>query len=319
MQLMDEKVFVNELSSFMNSGLNSTFLVTKKELREDRNGNTYIRLKLSDKTGSVTANVWNNAKSINKIFEAGDVIRIGGKVTSYNSQLQITVEKARKLEEGEYDLSQYLESTSKDVDKLSDTLFDYIDNVEDEYLKKLLLSIFEDKEFYTKFAKAPAAKSWHHNYLGGLLEHTIAVTKICDFIRTQYHVNSDILITGALLHDIGKVWEYEVQTAIEFSTYGRLVGHIPIADEYICEKAKQINNFPKEMLMKLRHLILSHHGEFEKGAARLPQTLEAIVLHHADNLDAQTVGVKQLMNTVKSDEAEWSEYDRLNNRYYFLK
>ena len=319
MQLLDEKVFINELSSFLNNGVNSTFLVTKKDLREDRNGNAYLRMKLADKTGSVTANVWNNAKPISKLFETGDVIRIRGKVTSYNSQLQLTVEKARKLEENEYDLAQYLETTSKDINKLSEALYDYIENIKDEYLKKLLLNIFDDKQFYAKFAKAPAAKSWHHNYLGGLLEHTISVTKICDFISTQYPVNRDLLIGGALLHDIGKVWEYDVHGAIEFSTFGRLVGHIPIADEFISERAKQVDNFPQELLMKMRHLILAHHGEYEKGAARLPQTLEAIVLHHADNMDAQTVGVKQLMDSVQNDDAEWSEYDRLNNRYYFLK
>lgn len=317
--MMDEKIFINELSSFLNSEVNSTFLVTKKELREDRNSNAYLRLKLADKTGDITANVWNNAQPISKLFETGDVIRVRGKVTSYNSQLQLSVEKVRKLEEDEYDLAQYLETTSKDINKLSDTLYDYIENIKNEYLKKLLLNIFDDKQFYTKFAKAPAAKSWHHNYLGGLLEHTIAVTKICDFISLQYPVNRDLLISGALLHDIGKVWEYNIQGAIEFTTYGRLVGHIPIADEFICERAKQIDNFPKDISMKLRHLILAHHGEYEKGAARLPQTLEAIVLHHADNLDAQTVGVKQLIASVQNDEAEWSEYDRLNNRYYFLK
>jgi 3'-5' exoribonuclease len=319
MELLNEKVFINELSSFLNSGVNSTFLVTKKELREDRNGNAYLRLKLADNTGAVTANVWNNAKPISKLFETGDVIRIRGKVTSYNSQLQLTVEKVRKLEEDEYDLTQYLETTSKDVKKLSEALYDYIENIKDEYLKKLLLNVFDDKQFYAKFAKAPAAKSWHHNYLGGLLEHTISVTKICDFISTQYPVNRDLLIGGALLHDIGKVWEYNVHGAIEFSTFGRLVGHIPIADEFISERSRQIDNFPRELLMKLRHLILAHHGEYEKGAARLPQTLEAIVLHHADNMDAQTVGVKQLIESVQKDDAEWSEYDRLNNRYYFLK
>jgi len=214
---------------------------------------------------------------------------------------------------------EYIETTSKDITKLSDKLFEYIENIQDVYLKELLLSIFEDKEFFTLFANSPAAKTWHHNYLGGLLEHTISVTTICDFATHLYPLNKDLLITGAILHDIGKVYEYHVKPTIDFSVEGRLVGHIPLGDKVVCEKAAQINNFPKELLIKLRHLILAHHGEYEKASARLPQTLEAIVLHYADNLDAQTVGVQQLIQAVKNPDADWTEYDRLNNRYFYIK
>ena len=224
-----------------------------------------------------------------------------------------------KVPEEEYNLSDFLETTSKDVNKLSDRFFEYIDNIKDVYMKKLLLNVFEDKEFFTLFAQAPAAKTWHHNYIGGLLEHTISVTSICEFVSHLYSVNKDLLITGAILHDIGKVAEYNVRPTIEFTVEGRLVGHIPLGDKILCEKAAEIDNFPKETLMKLRHLILSHHGEYEKASARLPQTLEAIILHHADNLDAQTVGVIQLVKGIKSEDAIWSEFDKLNSRYYYVK
>lgn len=315
---MDEKIYINDLHTFLNKEIISNFIVTQKELREGTK-DVFVRMKLADKTGSVSANIWNNARQIGQKFNEGDIIKIKGVVISYKSQIQITVNKVRVLSEEEYDLVEYIETTSKDINKLSDKLFEYIENIQDVYLKELLLSIFEDKEFFTLFANSPAAKTWHHNYLGGLLEHTISVTTICDFVSHLYPLNKDLLITGAILHDIGKVYEYHVKPTIDFSVEGRLVGHIPLGDKVVCEKAAKINNFPKELLMKLRHLILAHHGEYEKASARLPQTLEAIVLHYSDNLDAQTVGVQQLIQAVKNPDADWTEYDRLNNRYFYLK
>jgi len=279
----------------------------------------YIRMELADKTGSVPGNVWNNAKAIAEKFDEGDVLRIKGMVIRYKSQIQITVNKIQKLYEEEYNLTDFMETTSKDMNKLADKLFNFIDQLKQADLKKLLLNIFEDKEFYTKFVQAPAAKTWHHNYIGGLLEHTVSVATICDFISHLYQVDRDMLIAGAILHDIGKVFEYRVFKTIDFSVAGRLIGHIPLGDQFICERAAQINNFPADVLMKLRHLILAHHGEYEKASARLPQTLEAVVLHHADNLDAQTVGVLQHINRITEDNAEWSEFDRLNERYYYIK
>ncbi len=315
---MDEKIYISDLHSYLNKEIISNFIVTQKELREGTK-DVFVRMKLADKTGSISANIWNNARQIGQKFNEGDIIKIKGVVISYKSQIQITVNKVRVLSEEEYDLMEYIETTSKDITKLSDKLFEYIENIQEVYLKELLLSIFEDKEFFTIFATSPAAKTWHHNYLGGLLEHTISVTTICDFVSHLYPLNKDLLITGAILHDIGKVYEYHVKPTIDFSVEGRLVGHIPLGDKVVCERAAKINNFPKELLMKLRHLILAHHGEYEKASARLPQTLEAIVLHYSDNLDAQTVGVQQLIQAVKKPDADWTEYDRLNNRYFYLK
>ncbi|OQX70559.1 MAG: 3'-5' exonuclease [Candidatus Cloacimonas sp. 4484_275] len=316
---MEDKIFVRELQNYLNKEIISYFLVTQKELRQDKNDNYFIRLKITDKTGSITGNVWNNAKPISEMFEEGDVIKIKAKVVSFNTQIQLSITKIRKMENEEFDLTNFLETTTKDIDELSDKLFSYIDNLENEYLKKLLLIIFEDKEFFNLFAKAPAAKNWHHNYIGGLLEHTVSVVQICDFASKMYPVNKDILITGAILHDIGKVFEYNVKTVIDFSVQGRLIGHIPLGDQFVCEKAAAVNNFPEDLLMKIRHLILSHHGEYEKASARLPQTIEAVVLHYADNLDAQTVGVKQLIEANQNPNAKWTEFDRLNERYYYLK
>ncbi|MBT3169353.1 MAG: HD domain-containing protein [Candidatus Cloacimonetes bacterium] len=314
---MSKNIYVKELSKHLNQEIIADFLVLQKELREGKV--QYIRLKLADNSGTITANVWNNAQSISEKFKEGDVIRIKGEVRSYKKQLQLSVKKLKALDEVEFDLVDFLESTPKDVNNLSERLFKFIDEISDNYLKKLLQNIFENKVFFTEFAKSPAAKTWHHNYIGGLLEHSIAVAGICEYASHNYNVNRDLLITGALLHDIGKVREYTTKPQIDFSVEGRLVGHIPLGDRIVCEYVAGIDNFPPDLLMKLRHLILSHHGEYEKASARLPQTLEATVLHYADNLDAQTIGIQQLIGSSQKDDAEWTEFDRINNRYYYLK
>jgi len=271
-----------------------------------------------DKTGPVVGNIWNNALSMVELFNEGDVCKIEAMVISYKDQIQLNITKIRKAEENEFDLMDYVPKTNKNVDLMAEQIFSFIDSVKDPHLSMLLKSVFEDKELFTKFAQSPAAKSWHHNYVGGLLEHTLSVTKICDFSAEQYSLNRDLLITGALLHDFGKIFEYHTMPSIDFSDEGRLIGHIPMCDYLICEKAFKINHFPINTLMKLRHLILSHHGELEKGAVKVPQTIEAVILHHADNLDAQTVGVAQLISASNDPKAKWTEYDKLNNRYIYI-
>jgi 3'-5' exoribonuclease len=312
-----QKIFVNELSNFLNKEVISDFLVTQKELREGAR-DQYIRLKLTDNTGSISGNIWNNAKSFSDKFKESDVIRIKGIIISYKAQLQLTINNVRVLQAEEYDMADFVETTSKDVNKLSERIFQLIDSIQDENIKELLLSIFDDKEFYARFAQSPAAKTWHHNYIGGLIEHTVSVANICDFAARMYPVERDILIAGALLHDIGKIEEYESALTIQFSTIGRLIGHLALSDEMVYKKAALLNNFPPKTLMKIRHLILAHHGEYEKASVRLPQTIEAVVLHFADNLDAQTVGVKQMIEAVQNPDQEWSEFDKLNERYYYL-
>lgn len=315
---MAQNIKINQLSNSLNQEIVSDFLVSQKELREGTKSN-YLRLTLADKTGSMVGNVWSNADTFSEKFKEGDVVRIKAIVISYKGKYQLNINVIKPLFPEEYNLADFIASTDKDINKLSDKLFLFIDSIKNNYLKEMLLNIFEDKEFYSKFAQAPAAKSWHHNYVGGLLEHTISVATICDFSSHHYPVDRDLLLIGAILHDIGKVREYSLKSSIDFTAEGRLVGHIPLGDQLVCEQAAKINNFPQGLLMKLRHLILAHHGEYEFASARLPQTIEAVLLHQADNLDAQTIGVKQLIEAQQNPEAEWTDFDRLNNRFYFMK
>ena len=313
-----EKIEVKDIYQYLNQEIDLFLLLTKKELREGKK-DYYIRLDFVDKTGPISGNVWNNALTSMDGYAENDVVKVRALITNYKDQIQLNVKKIRKANENEFEIEDYLQKTKKDVKALSDDFFAMIDSISNEYIKKLLLSIFEDKELWAKFSYCPAAKSWHHNYISGLLEHTCTVVKICDFVSNIYNVNRDILIAGAMLHDIGKVFEYVTLPSIEFTDEGRLIGHIVLGDQFVADKAREINLFPQNLLMKLRHLIISHHGEPEKGAVKVPQTLEAVVLHYADNLDAQAAGTYQLMEASNDPNAKWTEFDKLNNRYIYLK
>jgi len=234
-----ERIKIRDLAEHLNNDIVSYFIVQEKELRQGQK-DFFLRMKLADKTGAVNANIWNNAPHFSEFFEVGDVVKIKGIVKDYKGQLQITVNNIKTADSSEFDLADFIATTSKDIGELGDTVFQYIDSVTNEYLRELLKSIF-DPEFFPKFAKSPAAKSWHHNYIGGLLEHTVTVAILSDFASKLYPVDRDMLIAGALLHDMGKVYEYSAHHVIEFTNLGRLVGHISIADSIICDKAAKIN------------------------------------------------------------------------------
>ncbi len=311
---MENHINIAEMSQMVGQEVVDFYLVTEKELREGKNDH-YLRLRLRDKSGNVSGNVWKDAKKEAENFDVGDVIKIKATVVSYKGQIQLNITKTRFADHSEYDINEFLTTSKRDPEEMAAEFFAIIDSFEDPFLQKLLLSIFGDKEFFARYQNAPAAKSWHHNYMHGLLEHTLSVAKICDFAAGMYPVCRDLLLSGALLHDVAKVLEYESSTAIEFTDIGRLIGHLSLSDQLVCEHASRIVGFPEETLLNLRHLILSHHGEYEKASVRLPQTLEAVVLHLCDNMDAQSTGVLQLIEAAPENSV-WSEFDKLNNRYY---
>ena len=309
------RINVSDLANCVNQEIESYFMVVEKDLRQG-NRDFFLRLKLADNSGFVVANIWKNAAVRAEMFEIGDVIQIRGMVIKYNKNIQITINDISNLEEKEYELAELVPSTKKDITELTDSFFEFVDSIKNEYLSQLLKDIFGNKQILNLFISSPAAKSWHHNYAGGLLEHTLSVTKICAFACDLYPVDRDLVITGAILHDLGKIYEYDSAIGIDFSDEGRLIGHFVLVDRIITEHATKIDLFPKELLMKLRHMVLAHHGEYEKGSVRLPQTLEAHLLHLADNMDAQVTGVKQIIEA-SSDNSKWSEFDKLNQKFYY--
>ena len=311
---MENSIAVAELHQKVNEEITGFYLVAEKELRDGKN-DQYLRLKLQDRSGSIAANVWKEASKLAQDFDAGDIIKIKGTVVSYKGQVQVSITRLRFADVSEYNIEDYLTRSKIAPEILSERFFGFIDKVSQEHLNRLLHLIFDDKEFFTRYLQAPAAKSWHHNYLHGLIEHSVSVAAICEFASTLYPVDYDLLISGALLHDVAKVMEYTSKSSIDFTKEGRLIGHLSLSDQMVCEAAARIPGFPQELLLNLRHLILAHHGEYEKASVRLPQTLEALVLHLCDNLDAQSVGVAQLVDSAPPN-AEWTEFDKLNNRYY---
>ncbi len=311
---MENSVSVADLQNNVGAEITGFYLVAEKELRDGKN-DQFLRLKLQDRSGSISGNVWKEAAKLSAEFDAGDIIKIKANVVNYKGQVQVSITKLRFADVSEYNIEDFLTRSKIAPEILCERFFAFIDKVEQPYLNKLLHLIFDDKEFFARYLQAPAAKSWHHNYLHGLIEHSISVASICEFASTLYPVDYDLLISGALLHDVAKVKEYESKTSIDFTDIGRLVGHLSLSDQMVCETAARIPGFPDELLLNLRHLILAHHGEYEKASVRLPQTLEAIVLHLCDNLDAQSVGVTQLIDAAPAN-AIWTEFDKLNSRYY---
>lgn len=311
-----EHINVSDLKEHLGQEVTGFYLVAEKDLRDGKN-DQFLRLRLQDRTGSLNAYVWKDAKKLADGFSEGDVIKVKALVNNYKEQTQLNVTQLRFADHSEYNIEEFVVTSKKSPELLAEQLFGFVDSLENSFLKLLAHNIFDDKDLFARFADAPAAKSWHHNYMHGLLEHTVSVATICDFVSVMYPVNRDLLLCGALLHDFGKIFEYSSKPAIDFTEIGRLVGHLSLCDQFICEQARRIPGFPEPVLLNLRHLILAHHGEYENASVRLPQTLEALVLHLCDNLDAQSVGVAQLL-AAAPDNAVWSEYDKLNNRYYHL-
>lgn len=311
---MIQHIFINDLQDQQGKEVTAFYLVAEKEIREGKNGQ-FMRVRVQDRSGAVTGYVWKDFQKSAEEFSEGDVVKLRATIQNYKGQIQLNISQIRFADHSEYDLDLYLTRSKIPPELLSERFFSYVDKVENTFLKRLLNDIFGDKEFFALYLKAPAAKNWHHNYIHGLIEHTVSVASICEFVSTMYPVNQDLLISGALLHDVAKVMEYSAKPPIEFTDLGRLIGHLSLSDQLICEKARAITGFPEELLLHLRHLVLSHHGEYEKASVRLPQTLEATILHLCDNLDAQSVGVTQLVEAAPKD-ADWTEFDKLNSRYY---
>ena len=254
-----------------------------------KNGKEYYSVTLQDKTGTVDAKVWEpNSDGIDE-FDDTDYIDVFGEVTSFNGMIQVNVKRARKCHEGEYDPSLYLPVSSKNIDDMYKELLGIIGSIENPYLKKLLEEFFiHDEKFIDVFRKSSAAKTVHHGFIGGLLEHTLSVTKLCDYYCKSYPVlKRDLLLTAAICHDIGKTKELSLFPVNDYTDEGQFLGHIVMGAEMVGEKARQIDGFPEILKQELQHCILAHHGEYEYGSPKKPSIIEAVALNLADNTDAK--------------------------------
>lgn len=290
------------------------YLCKSKKSLKSKTGKTYYSLMLQDKTGQINAKVWDLNNEIRN-FEANDYIKIDGTVLIYQNERQLKITKIRKSLEGEYSLEDYIPKTDKNITNLHDELLKYIQSIRNIYIKELLENIFINNENISKKIKThSAAKVMHHGYLGGLIEHTISIVSTCDYLSKQYkYVDRDILIAGAMLHDIGKIYELSDFPENDYTDDGKLLGHIIIGVEIITKESENIDNFPKELKSLLKHCIIGHHGEFEFGSPKLPSTVEAYILHIADTLDSKVKMFEEHFEKNKLQE-KWVGYNRALNR-----
>ncbi len=292
--------------------VNDVYLCKFKQAALTKAGKPYDNVVLQDKTGTIDAKIWDPGSVGIDEFEVMDYVCITGDVTIFNGSPQLSIKRARKVEEGEYDPKDYLPVSEYDIDGMFVELMGYINSIKNPYLHKLLMAFFGDGNFEKRFKFHSAAKSVHHGFVGGLLEHTLSVTRNCDFFAKNYAIlNRDLLLTAAMFHDIGKLEELSTFPENDYTDEGNLLGHIVIGCEMIGEEIKKIDGFPKVLGNELKHCILAHHGELEFGSPKKPALVEALCLSFADNLDAKMETMKELLAGISDNSLEWQGYNRL--------
>jgi len=295
--------------------LTSHFLCKQKQSLKSKNGKTYLSLKLQDKTGVIDAKVWDLNNDVQN-FEENDFIRIEGVVLLYQNELQVKVNKIRKSMEGEYEPSDFIPRTEKDIAAMTGQLNGYVESVKNPYIKELLTNIFiKNKQTARAFAAHSAAKSLHHGYMGGLLEHSLTVAEICMFLCGVYkNVDRDILLAGALLHDIGKIYELSPFPDNSYTDAGQLLGHVYLGAELVAQEALMINNFPETLETLIKHCVVSHHGEYEYGSPKRPKIIEAFIIFCADSTDAKIKSFETAINAEYA-QANWAGYNKTFDRF----
>ncbi len=291
--------------------VSETYFCKKKTIANTKAGKTYYSLTLQDKTGTVDAKVWELSNAIEH-FEDLDYIHIDAQVTSFNNALQLNVKRARIAAEGTYDVADYMPSSENDTNEMYNRLLALVDGVNNEYLNKLLSAFFkEDAAFIKNFKTHSAAKSIHHGFIGGLLEHSLSVAELCEFMAGHYtFLKHDLLVTAALLHDIGKVEELSDFPENDYTDEGQLIGHIVMGAMMIRRKIDAIDGFPKKLADELTHCILAHHGELEYGSPKKPALAEALALSHADNIDAKMESFKEVLAGA-GEKKDWLGYNKM--------
>ncbi len=297
----------------------SNFVAQDPQLIPHKNkAGYYLQLYLCDKTGSIKAFCWDDAEKYYEFTKGNNVIKVKGKAEIYNEKLQVRIFNISLPNQNEFELEDFIQSSKKNLEELYVQLEQEIKEIKNPFISQILIKISENTPFFSAIKKAPASKSIHHAYIGGLLEHTLnCITigkKICEIYP---FLRKDLLLAGIMLHDIGKIKELSYKSQIEYTTEGRLLGHIFIGAQIISETCNEIPNFPKILKDELLHLILSHHGSGEMGSPKPPQTIEAIALHLIDNLDAQIERFSKIIEKANIKAGEWTPYDTLLERYLY--
>jgi 3'-5' exoribonuclease len=308
--------FVSDLGT--EQAITSFFLVNEKEVRNSRAGKSYLRLDLGDRSGTIEAVMWDQFEAAAKEISRGDVVKVNARVESYRNKLQLTLQQLRLAKPEEVDLADFLPHTKEDVGKLWAQLLEYANSIENPWLKKLVNGIITDPATAARYKRAPAAKVMHHAYLGGLLEHVVGLCGLAKQVAAHYpELNADLLLTVAILHDVGKLDELCYDRAIGYTTEGQLLGHIVMELETVSRSMDAIEGFPPNLKAVVQHLLISHHGQYEFGSPKLPMIREAMVFHYLDDMDSKMAAVRAALVTESGDD-EWSAYSAALGRK-FLK
>lgn len=293
-----------------NKIVTSNFVVVSKQIKPKKSGEPYLALTLGDRSGHLEAKMWDNVDEVLNAFEQDDFLKVKGLVNKYKNRFQLTIHKLRKLGESEIEFSDYLPKTTRNIDELWQTLTDFVASFRDPHLKSLVQAFMSDPEIATAYRNAPAAKTLHHAYIGGLLDHVVSLFRSCDLICRNYpQVNRDLLLTGAFLHDIGKIHELTYNRSFSYTTRGQLLGHMIIELEMLQAKLVLFPGFPAELKTLIEHLIISHHGEYEFGSPKLPMFPEALLLHYMDDLDSKMEAMRAHFEREADLESFWTSYN----------
>src|SRR3984957_17700841 len=264
-----------------NKIITSNFVVVSKQIKPKKTGEPYLALILGDRSGQLDAKMWDNVDEVLNGFELDDFLKVKGLANKYKNRFQLTIHKLRKLGDSEIEFSDYLPKTTKDIDELWQTLGNFVASFQNAHLKSLVQSFMADSEIAAAYRNAPAAKTLHHAYIGGLLDHVVSLMRSCDLVCRNYpQVNRDLLLTGAFLHDIGKIHELTYNRSFSYTTRGQLLGHMVVELEMLQAKLALFPDFPVELKIMVEHLIISHHGQYDFGSPKLPMFPEALMLHY---------------------------------------
>ena len=297
-----------------NEQISQVFLAADKQLRPNRNGNLYLQLQLSDRSGGIAARLWNASENDYRAFENGDYVKVEGNTQLFQGNMQLIASAIRRARPDEIDEVDFLVLRTEEIDRMASRLTEILRTIKSPELRNLAECFLMDAEFMVKFSAAPAGMKNHHAYQGGLLEHVVGLMELVLAVATRYpRLDQDKLLVGAFLHDAAKVDELSYDRDIGYTDEGQLLGHMVLAMTMIDDKVRDAERlsgepFPKQLVLEVKHMVISHHGEYEYGSPKLPMTLEAVALHHLDNLDAKMASFAQLMADCPNVESNWTQY-----------
>jgi len=309
-------VFVEQIKE--RDWVDATFLVREKITAMARNGKPYLTLKLVDRSGEVEGRVWDRVDEIVDRFERDDFVKVQGKASVYLGKMQLVVQDLQKVDDRDVEMADFLPVSDRDPGEMVRQLKEIVAGLTDPNLRRLMESFLADGKFMKGYQAAPAAKTMHHVYIGGLLEHSLAVAGLAEDVCRRYPgMNRDLLVVGALLHDIGKIEELSYRRSFEYTDVGKLLGHVVMGAEMVEEKLRSCPGFPPVLATLLKHLLLSHHGQYEFGSPKRPKTLEAVILNFLDDLDSKINGVRTHIEREPDNPSSWTSYHRFYDRYFF--